>query len=347
MTATPPATLDQAISGGRLVRRRRHAVVVGALVALLLLAAALTLCVGNTVYTPDQVLRAVLGERVPGASFTVVRLRLPRMLVGALAGIAFGLAGVLFQTMLGNVLASPDVIGISAGSSAAAVIGIALLGLSGAAVSVLAVAAGLAVALAIFALSAGGTGGSRLLLIGIGVGAMLQSVISYVLTRANVTEASEALRWLTGSLNGATLERVPPLALTVAVLAPIVLLLGRRLTILQLGDDAAAGLGVSPRRTRALLVAVAVGLLAVATATTGPIAFVAFLAGPIATRLLRGAGSPLAASALVGAALVLVADLGGANLFEARFPVGVITGAAGAPYLLWLLARTNRSGGSL
>ncbi|WP_448631711.1 iron chelate uptake ABC transporter family permease subunit [Cellulomonas soli] len=125
------------------------------------------------------------------------------------------------------------------------------------------------------------------------------------------------------------------------------LVLSRRLEALQLGDDTAAGLGVRPDRARLALLVVAVALIAVATAATGPIAFVAFLSGPIAHRLVRGTGSPLVPAALVGALLVLLGDLIGQHLLATRFPVGVVTGVLGAPYLIWLLARTNRTGGSL
>jgi iron complex transport system permease protein len=98
-------------------------------------------------------------------------------------------------------------------------------------------------------------------------------------------------------------------------------------------------------RLAAMLAAVA--LIAFATAAAGPIAFVAFLSGPIAARIVGPGGGLLVPSALVGALLVLTADLVGQHVFGARYPVGVITGALGAPYLVYLLIRTNRSGGSL
>ncbi|BDZ47528.1 FecCD family ABC transporter permease [Naasia aerilata] len=316
------------------------------LAAVLLAAVLVTLCVGERVYAPDQVIRALLGERVPGASFTVPRLRLPRALTGALVGLAFGAAGTIFQTLLRNALASPDIIGISAGASAAAVVAIAILGLSGPIVSAIAVASGILVALVLVLLAGRGIAGSRFVLIGIGVGALLNAVVSYALTRAGVDQASQALRWLTGSLNEAFWPGVPPLAIAVAVLLPAALLLAPRFGALQLGDDAAEALGVPAARSRLWLIVVAVGLVAVGTAATGPIAFVAFLSGPIAGRLVPGR-IPLLPAALIGAVLVLVADLIGQHLLGTRFPVGVVTGAVGAPYLLWLLSRTNRTGGSL
>jgi iron complex transport system permease protein len=343
--STPAAT---ALRAARVKRGRRRAVVMGVLAVTVVLVFLITLSVGNTFYSPAEVVRVILGEQVPGASFSVGTLRLPRAITGLLAGVAFGLAGVTFQTMLRNALASPDVIGITSGASAAAVFAITVLGAGGAGISVLAVVCGLGTALAIYLLAyRNGLSGARLILIGIGVGAMLDSVVSYLLLKSSSFEVQAALRWLTGSLGSAFWEGVPPLAISLVVLLPAVLLLTRRLTAMQLGDDSATALGVRVDRTRLLLVVVAVALAGVATATTGPIAFVAFLSGPIAARLVGGGRSLLVPAGLVGGLLVLTADLLGQFAFDTSFPVGVITGAIGAPYLLFLLIRSNRSGGSL
>ncbi|MFF7140152.1 FecCD family ABC transporter permease [Streptomyces nodosus] len=330
----------------RRVRRRRTAV---AGLAALLIALFLTgLCVGHILYSPDDVLRVVLGERVPGASFTVGRLRLPRALTGTLAGFAFGLAGATFQTLLRNLLASPDVIGITSGASAAAVFSIVVLGLSGTSVFLIAVPAGVAVALAIYLLTyRQGVLGARLVLVGIGVGALLSSAVSYLLLRAPAWDVQEAMRWLTGSLGSAFWDGVGPLAAGVLPLSAALVALDRPLGTLRLGDDSARALGTRVEASRLALVLCAVGLIALATAATGPIAFVAFLSAPIADRLTGGNGSPLLPAALTGAALVLAADLIGQYAFDTRFPVGVVTGALGAPCLLWLLVRSRRTRGAL
>jgi iron complex transport system permease protein len=306
------------------------------------------LILGNTIYPPEDVVAVLSGEQVPGASFAVGTLRLPRMLAAVLAGLAFGAAGATFQTMLRNPLASPDVIGISAGSSVAAVFCIVVLRLSGIAVSIVAVAFGLITAAAIYLLAKGreNTNG-RLILTGIGIGALLSAVVSYLLLKASQYDIPAAYRWLAGSLNATRLAELPPLALAVLVLLPLVLILARRLEAMELGEDMAHALGVPVERTRLLLVLGAVGLVAFATATTGPIAFVAFLCGPIATRLVGAGRSHILPAALMGAALVLGADLIGQFAFDTKFPVGVVTGILGAPYLLILLIRLNRFGRSL
>nr|WP_235726864.1 iron ABC transporter permease [Martelella mediterranea] len=312
---------------------------------LALLAAffALTLMLGQSFAPPRDVLRVLMGGDVPGLSFTVGQLRLPRAVLAILAGASFGLGGVAFQLMLRNPLASPDIIGISSGASAAAVFAIVVLSLDGPVVSVFAVAAGLGVALLVYGLAAkNGVAGTRLILVGIGVSSMLESVIAYVLSRAPMWDLQEAMRWLTGSTNGARLDQAMPLAISLVLLGGLLLSRTRDLETLRLGDDTAAALGVGVARTRLLITIAAVGLIAIATAITGPIAFVAFLSGPIAARIMRNNGSLLVPAALVGACLVLVADYTGQFLLPARYPVGVVTGALGAPYLIYLIIRVNR-----
>jgi len=348
MTATVETPTVELVASSRARRNSRRRLVIGILVALIVLAFAVSLMVGRTFYGPLDVVRVILGEDVAGASFTVGRLRLPRAVLAVVAGLSFGLAGVSFQTMLRNPLASPDIIGISAGASAAAAFAIVMLSLGGPAVSLFAIVAGLVVALIVYALAyRGGAAGARLILVGIGVAAMLESITNYVLSRAGQWDLQEALRWLTGSLNGTTWAQVLPALIALAVLGPALLSRSRALAAMQLGDDTASALGVRVERSRLLVLVAAVGLIAFATAAAGPIAFVAFLSGPIAARIVGPRGSLLLPAALVGAALVLVADFCGQYAFGTRFPVGVVTGVLGAPYLIYLIVRSNRTGGSL
>ncbi|TNU74822.1 iron chelate uptake ABC transporter family permease subunit [Miniimonas arenae] len=345
-----PAVSDADVERVRAGRRRRSRRRTVALVVLSVLAVALfaaMLMLGNTIYPVSDVLAVLRGEDVSGASFAVGTLRLPRALTAVLAGAAFGVAGSTFQTMLRNPLASPDVIGITSGASAAAVLSIVVLKWSGTATMGLSLAVGILTALVIYLAARGGDStGGRLILIGIGVGAMLDSVVAYLLLKAAVWDLAVATRWMTGSLNGSRMEDILPLAIAVVVLVPIVLFLARDLGALELGDSWATALGVRVDRTRVLLVVAAVALACVATATTGPIAFVAFLAGPIAARIVGPGSSVVLPAALTGACLVLAADLLGQFAFDTKFPVGVITGILGAPYLIYLLVRTSRRGGS-
>lgn len=326
--------------------RRRQLRLALATVGLLALVI-LSLTVGRTVYSPAEVWAVITGHSAGGATFTVGQLRLPRTALACIAGACFGFGGVAFQTLLRNPLASPDIIGISSGASAGAAFAIILFGLSGVRVSVVAITAGLAVALIIYVLAfRDGVSNTRLVLIGIGIAAMLNAAIAYALEQAPQWELQTAMRWLTGSLNGAQWSEVLPTLIALLCFGTVLLSQSRNLANLQLGDDTAAALGVRTERTRVLLIVAAVALVAFATAATGPIAFVAFLAGPIATRLFGAGRSPFVPAALVGALLVLAADFIGQYAFGTRYPVGVITGVLGAPYLIYLIIRSNTSGGA-
>lgn len=333
----------KALRVARSRRIRAQALVVLVLAFLVVGLWAASLMFGESFYGPSEVWRVIAGERVPGASFTVGTLRLPRATLAVLAGLAFGSAGVTFQTLLRNQLASPDVIGISAGASAAGVIGIVILGLNETTVSLLALAAAIGTAVAIYTLSyKGGFAGTRLILIGIGVSSMLGAVVTYTLAQASAWDLQVATRWLTGSLNSAGWPRVAPLAATCAVILPSMWVNSSKLAAMRFGDDTASGLGVKVLSVRVWTIVAAVTLVAVATASCGPIAFVAFMSGPIAARISRSASSLVLPASLVGAILVLASDLIGQFAFGARYPVGIITGALGAPFLVYLLIRSNR-----
>ena len=308
----------RALRAARVRRTRGQVLVVGVLVLLVAGLWAASLMVGETFYGPSEVWRVIIGERVPGATFTV-------------------------GTLLRNQLASPDVIGISSGASAAGVVGIVILGLNETTVSLLALAAAIGTAVVIYALSyKGGFAGTRLILIGIGISSMLGAVVTYTLAQASAWDLQVATRWLTGSLNSAGWPRVVPLAVACLVVLPLMWLNSSKLAAMRFGDDTASGLGVRVFSVRVWTIIAAVTLVAVATASCGPVAFVAFMSGPIAARISRSAASLVLPASLVGAILVLASDLIGQFAFGTRYPVGIITGALGAPFLVYLLIRSNR-----
>jgi iron complex transport system permease protein len=328
---------------GRIKRRRRFILVTWLLAIIAFALCCTMLMLGNTIYPVTDVISVLLGEQVKGASFSVGTIRFPRMVAGVFAGFAFGISGHVFQTMLRNPLANPNVIGITAGSSAAAVFCIIVLHASSTFVSIASIIGGLATVIIIFLLSKGSSFSiGRLILIGIGIQAMLNAVISYLLLIGQHHDVPTAMRWLSGSLNGAKMENLYALMVTVLIFAPIIILLGKRLDMLELGEQTATSLGVNTDRTRVTLIISSVLIIALATATTGPIAFVAFLSGPIAKRLVGIGFSSVIPAGLVGIILVLASDLIGQFAFVARYPVGVITGILGAPYLIMLLIRMNR-----
>ncbi|MCK6206444.1 MULTISPECIES: FecCD family ABC transporter permease [Bacillaceae] len=330
---------------GRLKRRRRFVLVTSLLAMIAFSLCGTMLMLGNTIYPVSDVISVLMGEKVKGASFAVGTIRFPRMIAGVFTGFAFGAAGHVFQTMLRNPLANPNVIGITAGSSAAAVFCITVLHASDTLVSIASIIGGLTAVAVIFLLSKGSSFSiGRLILIGIGIQAMLDAAVSYLLLIGQQNDLPAAMRWLTGSLNGAKMEDLYPLMITVLIFAPIIMMLGKRLDMLELGEQAATSLGVDTNKTRLMLIISSVLIIALATAATGPIAFIAFLSGPIAKRLVGVGFSSIVPAGLVGIILVLAGDLIGQFAFDARYPVGVITGIIGAPYLIYLLIRMNRKG---
>ncbi|WP_370247092.1 FecCD family ABC transporter permease [Nocardioides sp.] len=340
-------TGDRPATRRRLPRgtRPRGAAVGLVLLAVGLLGFAASITVGDFPVPLRSVPGAVLGTGPDDVVFIVRELRLPRALTAVLVGAAFGVSGAIFQGLARNPLASPDIIGITAGSSAAAVFLIVVAQATGTALALGALAGGLLTAVAIYLLAwRRGVASARLILVGIGVSAVLSAVTSYLLTRAEIYEAQQATVWLTGSLNARGWDHVRPVGLALLVLVPTALVLTRHLRVLQLGDDTARALGARVEQARLGLVLVAVGLASVATAAAGPVAFVAFVSAPIARRLVR---TPLTIvpAGLVGAVLVVLADLLARRaVAPTELPVGVVTGLVGAPYLIWLLARSHRIG---
>lgn len=337
----------ESISAGHRKRQKRYWITVCILVLIMLGLACISMIYGNTIYSPRTIIQVLMGEEVKGATFTIKTLRLPRTLAGIFCGFAFGMAGNTFQKLLGNPLASPDIIGVTAGSSVAAVYGILFLHLRGSAISAMAVGCGLLVAAGIYIISGSGSFGfsnSRLILTGIGAQTFLNALVSWMLLKASEYDVSSALRWLSGSLNGVRLESIPRL-IAVVVIASIALgALNRHLGILQLGQGHSITLGLNLVRTRLALILFSLLLIAFATAVSGPIASVAFLSGPIASRI-SGEGKPnMLSSGLMGTVLVMSADLVAQYAFPVRYPVGVLTGILGAPYLIYLLISYNRKG---
>ena len=332
-------------------RPRHLAVVLGALVAALAVAV-VSAGVGDFSITPSRVLAVLVGGGERREELVIFTIRLPRILVALLVGVALGVSGAVVQTTARNSLASPDLLGITAGASVGAV-GVIVLGGDGGTVSGLLDAVGvpagalagglLAAALVLLIIRRTGSGGLQPILVGVGVSALLGGLVSWMMVEASINDAARANVWLTGSLNGRSWGEVWPLLLVVLVCLPLLVPLSTRLGAIDLGADVARGLGVSMLRTQGALLLLAVLLASVTTAAAGPIAFVA-LVSPHLARLASGSSRPpLAASAAIGALLVVASDLVARTaLAPIQVPVGAITALVGAPFLLWLLIRTRR-----
>ncbi|MEV0845186.1 iron ABC transporter permease [Streptomyces sp. NPDC049954] len=329
---------------------RRSAVVAGCLLVLLALSCVAYLSVGEGFVSPAEVVKVLLGRPSPD-ELVVGTLRLPRMVVGLLVGLAFGVAGALIQTVARNPLASPDIIGISQGAGALTVGAMTLGVTSYTVLPYLSVAGGIgAAALVYFFAWRGGLHATRFVLIGIGFAIALRSLTTLFMTKGDYLVAQQAQVWMTGSLNGRGWPEARTLAWVLLVMLPLVLWAARAQRTVSMDDDTATALGVRLNRVRFGLVAVGVILASVATGAAGPVDFVALLAPQITRRLTRGAQIPLLSSGLAGALIVVLGDLLARRLFSpTELPVGVLTAAVGAPYLIWLIVRRSgprRSAGS-
>ncbi|MET8945908.1 iron chelate uptake ABC transporter family permease subunit [Streptomyces sp. NPDC004542] len=320
-------------------------------VVVLLLFAALTASVlligtGDFPISATGVLRTLTGNGSQIQEYIVRDLRLPRVLVGLLVGASLGLGGALFQSVSRNPLGSPDVLGLSQGSTAGALVVIVLLSGNATEVTVGALTGGLVTGFALYLLAwKQGVHGYRLVLVGIGVSAVVTAVNGYLLTKADLVDAARAVVWMTGSLNGRDWDQVWPLLALCAVLVPLVLAHARGLRTMEMGDDVSYALGVRAERVRLVLMVSAVVLTAAATAAAGPVTFVALTAPQLARRLTRSPGPNLVASLCMGATLLVTADWAAQRAFGAdQLPVGVVTGVLGGLYLLWLLVTERRAG---
>lgn len=303
------------------------------------------LMVGDFPISAWDSLKTALWDRDGEHSFIVNTLRFPRVLTAVLAGAALGASGMIFQSLIRNPLVSPDIIGINSGAAIFAVFILA----SGADVSLLppaAFAGALGTALLIYLLSwKQGVNGTRLVLIGIGLNAVLGSGITYMQVRFPVERLRNAYLWQTGSLFGASWKDVRLLAIGLTILIPLAIMLTTRLRILQLGDDAAAGLGIRVERVRLALLAVGSGLAAVAVAVVGPLSFVALVVPHVARRIAGNVSSGvLVLTSLLGGVMLLGCDLAAQRLFApTSLPAGIVTAALGGPYFLFLLFRHNEA----
>lgn len=320
--------------------RRRTLLVCGAIVVALLVVSALNLVTGSYPLSLGEVLSSLVGSNDGAAGFIITSLRLPRLLTALFVGAALAVSGAILQNLSGNPLGSPDIIGFTTGAATGALVVIVVLGGGMLTVAVGALVGGVVTALLIYLIAfTSGLHGYRFVLTGIGINAMALAVNSYLITRANLQDAMTAKAWLVGSLNGRGWTQVLAVGVTVAVLLPLAGYLSNRLTLLQLGDDLAGALGVNISRSKLALVVVSVVAAAVATAATGPIAFVALAAPQLARGLTRSSGPGILPAALLGALLLAASDLGLELLLpEAELPVGVATGTVGGCYLIWLLA---------
>ncbi len=275
------------------------------------------------------------------ATLIIWEFRLPRSLVAIFSGALFALSGTLLQSLTRNPLADPSLVGISQGA-ALAVVTLTILFPDyiddwreiSAFIGAIAVAG-------IIQLLRGKGNSLKFILLGVGVAAFISALISTLLTYGKLQSAMSALSWLAGSTNTSNWHDVNALGLACIVLMLLAISQARTMIVISLGDEVAVGLGVNLRKTMLLQLATSVAAAAIATAIVGPLGFIGLLAPHLARKITHnGPANHLLLSTLVGAILVLSADIIGRTLFApTQLAAGLVTSLVGAPLFAYLLIK--------
>jgi len=311
---------------------------------------------GEFPLSPANVLAALFGFGDEFNQTILIDFRLPRIVMALFVGMALAVSGAILQGITKNPLASPDLIGVTAGASFAVVLFLAMFSDENNSLTVsiqwlplFAFLGATITALIVFSLSwKNGIAPFRLLLIGIAVAAFMQAGTTVWILMGPIYQASQATIWTTGSIYGANWSQVYVLMPWALLLIAISFLLRRQMNILELGDDIATGVGSRVQRNRVLLLLISTGLTGVAVAFAGGIGFVGLLAPHIARRIVGPKfQSMVFFSAGIGALLVLIADwIGRVAFAPIEVPAGVWTAAVGAPYFIFLLMTQRKKGGA-
>ncbi|TDV49966.1 FecCD family ABC transporter permease [Actinophytocola oryzae] len=343
MTVT--ANLAPAPARATSVARRDPRVVIGGMAVLAVVASVASLAIGATPIPLSDVLSALVGDTSTDAARIVVDFQLPRVLLCWLVGIGLAVSGGIMQGVVRNPLAAPDIIGVTKGAGVAGMLLTLLVPTASAAlVPPVAFAGGLLGAALVYVFAyRQGASPVRLALVGIAVSAVFEAVIRFLLTKYPL-DVNSSLIWLTGSLFGRGMTSVALAAPWILVLVPVVLVVARRIDVLGLGDDMAAGLGEPVERSRRLLLLLGVALASACVAVSGTVGFVGLIAPHIARRLVGGKNlTSLCAAGMVGVLLMLVADTIGRGLAAPlEIPAGLVTAVIGGPYFLYLLVKLGK-----
>ncbi|QTF07152.1 iron-enterobactin ABC transporter permease [Brenneria izadpanahii] len=323
----------------------RILIINGMLLLLSLLLITLAVSIGTLRLSPLDVWRAFAGHGEFSAVTVITQWRAPRAVAALLLGAGLGVSGAIFQSIIRNPLGSPDIIGFNTGAYSGVLITIILLHGGYYQIASGAMLGGIVTATLVYLLAwRGGIIGFRLIIVGIAVSAILTALNTWLIITGSLESAMTAKLWATGSLNGMTWVKAQPATLLIPTAIAAALLMGKRLQLLEMGDNSARALGVNAEASRLWLMLFGIILTAVATATAGPITFIALAAPQIARRMTRSSATPLFSAAMVGAILLLTADIIAQNAFaDIQLPVGAVTVSIGGVYLIWLLIREARS----
>lgn len=325
---------------------KRVIVVIIALGLVSLFAGLFAMTIGTIEIAVPEIIQILLGQGEGGSRDRVIlNIRLPRVLTALAAGAALGVSGAIFQSISKNALGSPDVIGFTTGAATGAITQIVVFQGGPMEISLSAVLSGIGTALVVTLLSMRGgvTGGYRLILTGIGVGAILSALNTLMLVYGSLDNSVAANLWLSGSLANRNWGHALPIMITAALLIPFALSQSRKLSMIEMGDDLAQQLGISVEKSRLTLVATAVLLVAVAVGSVGPIAFIALASPQLVKRLTGSPSLSVIGSGMMGASLLVFADfITQALPVTINIPIGRMTGLIGGLYLIWLLTRSKQ-----
>lgn len=311
----------------------------------------ISLSTGPLQISIEEMLATFSGSGTPQQELVLYQLRLPRMLIALLIGAGLSLSGAILQGLSRNSLADPGILGINSGAGLAVVFCIFLFGQSkGSLLStpfflpIFAFIGALTIALLIYRFSwKGGIDPRRLLLVGLGFNALCGALLIILQLKMDPKDFQQATIWLTGSIWGTQWTYVWALLPWIIMLIPIVFYKAKTMNILQFSEAVPVALGLKVESERRLLLCLSAALAGSCVAVGGGIAFIGLLAPHLARRL-SGSNyfSLLPLSALIGAALLLLADMIGKNLLApADIPVGIVISIIGAPYLIFMLLKTK------
>lgn len=341
----PESTTEISSDGGPPRARGGVMLLLGAIVALLLAIVA-SLALGSRALSPGEVIGAIFEPSAnPLAHGIVIDERLPRTLIGVVAGACLGLAGALMQSVTRNPIADPGLLGVSAGAALAVVLAIQFLGIDDPAAYVpFAFFGGLIAAVVVYSFASGGRQASplRLALAGAALSALLGSFTTAVILLDRST-LDDFRFWSVGSLSGRELDGLAELLPFALVGMVVAFALAPGLNSLALGDEVAIALGHRVNRIRAAAALAAALLCGAAVAAAGPIAFVGLVA-PHAARRIVGVDHRrlLPLSAVGGAVMLLIADVIGRLVAPpSEVQVGIVAALLGAPVLIWLVRDRN------
>ncbi|KAB1643209.1 FecCD family ABC transporter permease [Gulosibacter chungangensis] len=326
--------------------RPRVIAIVTVLLILSLGLAVLALLLGSVQVPLSDLVASMFGQSAEHKHNLVIQnIRFPQVVAALSAGAALGVSGAVFQSISNNALGSPDIIGLTTGAATGAISQIIFFEAGPIQVTIGALIGGIGTAVVIYLLSLKGgvTGGFRLVLIGIGVGALLSSLNSLMMVRGDVELAFTANVWISGSVDNVKWDQALPTLIISLITIPVIAALAKRATMVEMGDDMARQLGVNAEHTRRILILLAVVLAGIATSSVGPISFIALASGQLAKLLTRSGSITVFASAVMGSFLLMLAHVITAVLpVHYTLPIGQVTGLIGGIYLAWLLTRSKQ-----